>query len=905
MAIFRFTRQNHVLLSEDWKLFTGLFHNIGAFTYKDSVQTVYFDENAQRILNVARSMPREAYHALLKRLMEEPIEGEQNLYLMRSGAEKRYFKLHLTRRADEELGFIEELTRRVAQQNAGQEDYDEVTGMPTLSAFSRIIQRRMQTSRQTWLAAVHISGLDKVADFSVSGSSNCCMASVAEVLGRFASDQILFSVKGFQNFYVAFLDMDEQSVGLQLQQMRQAVAECIISDNFGQAIQTEQAHSLDLYAGLALYPEESDTLRGLLSYAEFALFETQHNARNTVTRFSMEDFERKKDEYRDEQLLNIILNENRLTYHFQPIVDAQNGSIVGYESLMRSEHFTPDKLLQLAEKYGRLYDIERATLFNTLRFLSEHQSSFSDRKLFINCIPSKLLHEGDWNELFLTYQELFKKVVIEITEQSAASDEMLALLRQRCADTGASLAVDDYGSGYANTSTLLVNMPHYVKVDRNLIDGICKNTKKQQLVAGIINYAHNNQIVVLAEGVEEEADLKALIRMGVDLFQGYFTARPTPYLLEEISKEVRDIIINTNLESTSEQRKIYNAHNDTELDLVELALRNYTDIHVYRHQLTIKGDPDKQVPMHIAIMDNHSCELTLRDVNMICRDKPTIRLGSYSQLTLIAQGRNELNYMGIRVPEGAFFHLVGKGDLKLDCYSKFGYGIGGDCDSSYGNITLESEGRVDIICNSDRGIGIGGGSNPDDSEICLESGDVHLNIGSPNAVGIGCAGGNALICTNSGCALDIAVNGISGVGMGALTGSAEVKCCSNVQFSGGGSKIVGIGVLSKGTGLVEVTDAQMTFFVRTNFGSCIGALGGEVDVCTTNCKIEVNAEGGEIMGIGDAKGSGNVTLDHTELKAYILAAKPHEAGSREGKFAMRSSTIIADINDQHNDTTAR
>lgn len=904
MGIFRFTRQNHVLLSEDWKLFSGLFHNIGAFTYKDSVQTVYFDENAQRILNVAKSMPCEAYQELLQKLMGEPVEGEQNLYLLRSGAEKRYLKLHLTRRAEEELGFVEELTRRVTQRNAGQEDYDDITGMPNFSAFSRIIQRRMQNEPQIWLAALHISGLDKVADFSVSGSSNCCMASVAEVLGRFASDQIQFSVRGFQDFCVAFFNMDEQSVRLQLQQMRAAVAECIISDNFGQAIQTEQTHSLDLHAGLALYPDESDTLRGLLSYAEFALFETQHNARNAITRFSMEDFARKKDEYRDEQLLNTILGENRLTYHFQPIVDAHSGSIVGYEALMRNEHFSPDKLLTLAEKYGRLYDVERATFFNTLRFLSEHQSNFSDRALFINCIPANLLHESDWNDLFLTYQELFKKVVVEITEQSAASEDMLSVLRQRCTDTGAALAVDDYGSGYANTSTLLMNMPYYVKIDRTLIDGICKNPKKQQLVSNIISYAHDNQIIALAEGVEEEADLKTLIRMGVDLFQGYFTARPTPYLLEEISKEVRDIIINTNLEETTGQKKIYNAYNDTELDLVELALQNYTDIHIYRHQLTIRSDPDKQVPMHIAIMDNHSCELTLHDVNMICRDKPTISLGSYAHLTLIAEGRNELNYMGIRVPEGAFFHLIGKGDLKLDCYPKLGYGIGGDCDSSYGNITLESEGRVDIICNSDRGIGIGGGSNPDDSEICLESGSIHVDIGSPNTIGIGCAEGNALIYSNPGCTVDIEVNGISSVGMGALTGAAEIKCSSDVTFHGGGSKVVGIGVLNKGTGLVEISDAKLSFHVRTNFGACIGALGGEVDVLTTNCQIEVNGEGGEITGIGDAKGSGNVTLDHTELRAYILAARPHEAGSRGGQFTMRSSTIIADINDKHNDTTA-
>ena len=209
---------------------------------------------------------------------------------------------------------------------------------------------------------------------------------------------------------------------------------------------------------------------------------------------------------------------------------------------------------------------------------------------------------------------------------------------------------------------------------------------------------------------------------------------------------------------------------------MELALRGYTDLHVYRHQLTLVGDKEKTVPMHIAIMDNHSCELTVRDVNMICRDKPCISIGSYAQLTLIAQGDNYLNFLGISVPLGAYFHLLGDGNLTIDCSSKFGYGIGSDCDNSYGNITLESTGRTEIICNSDRGLGIGGGSNPDDSEICLESGEIVINVGSPNSLGVGSVEGNALIYANPGCSITLDVNGISSVGLGSITGDCQIKC---------------------------------------------------------------------------------------------------------------------------------
>lgn len=906
MGIFHYSRQNHVSLSEDWKVFAGLFHNIGAFTYKESVQTAYFDDNAQRILGTGRELSRDAYHTLVQRLTAEPVQGEQDLYLFRSGAEKRYLKIHFIRRKDSELGFVEEMTRRVAQQtaDAGQ-DYDSVTNMLTFPAFSNQVQRRLASAEKLYFAALNIAGMDKLAGFTTVGSSNHCMSSVAEVLNRFSSDAVLFSSKSFQNFYVCFIDMEEQNVRMLLEQMRSAVAACTISDNLGHTISSESRSGLELRIGLAVYPEEGNTLSTLITCAEFALFETRHDSKDPITRFSLEDYERKKDEYRNEQMLSRILGENLLTYHFQPIVDAHTGDVMGYEALMRPTgeyEFTPDQILGLAGKYDRLYDVEYATLFNCMRFLSEHQNAFSNRKLFVNSIPSALLTDSDFNELMLTYEDLFEKVVVEIIEQSDASEDMLQLLKSRCDRLNTTIAIDDYGSGYANTSTLLRNMPQYVKIDHCLISGICKDTKKQQLVSGIIDYAHDNQITVLAEGVEEEADLKTAIRLGVDLIQGYYTARPKPYLLEEVSGEVRDVIVNTNLECAKAlgQKKIYNVHNDEVLDLVGLALQNYTDIHVYRHALTIIGDPDKTVPMHITIAENHSCELKLRGVNLISSDKPTISIGSYAQLSLILEGNNSLNYMGIRVPQGAFLNVLGSGNLKIDCSAKFGYGIGGDCDSSYGCITLASAGDVDIICNSDKGVGIGGGYNPDDAEICLESGNIHVTVGSPNSVGIGCMDGLSLIYANPGCSLDVDISGISMVGMGSLSGETHIDCRTDVNFTGGGNRVVGMGVLNQGKGEVHVSDAKLRFSIRSNFGTCIGAIGGNVDVYSNNCKVEVNAEGGEITGIGDAKGSGSITLERTELKAFILAAKPHEAGSRNGKFTMHSSMIIADINEKHN-----
>lgn len=902
MGIFQHSRQNRVSLSEDWKAFMGHFRNIGAFTYKKSVQTAYFDDNARRILQTEPELSQKAYNELMQRITAEPAENEQNLYIFRTGAEKHTIRLHRTPTGDGELGFVEENARSgQARSPREQQEYDEATGLLLFPVFTGKIRRKMQTAASLHIAALHVEGLDKTAGFIAVNGAAYCMASVAGVLERFAGSRVLLAVKSFQNFYVCFEDMDAQSVRMVLDQMRTAVAGCTITDDFGQPISQENAVPLELRIGLAVFPDEGDSLTRLLSYAEFALFETRHDSRNPINRFSPADYQRKKDEYREQQLFSAVLEQKEnIAYHFQPIVDARTGRVAAYEALMRPEHFTPERILSLAEHSGRLYEIEHATIFNCMKFLSEHQNAFSQRKLFINSIPSCLLSESDFNTLLLTYEGLFEKVVIEIIEQTEENDDSQRLLQERCRTTSAQIAIDDYGSGYANTVTLLRNVPHFLKVDRCLIDGICKDPKKQQLVASVIDYAHNNQITVIAMGIEEEDDMRTLIRMGADMLQGYYLSRPKAFLMEEIPKEIRDAIVETNLKTVSGQRKIYNAHNDEKLDLVELALQHYTDLHIYRHKLTLVGDPAKTVRMHIAVMDNHSCELTLQNVNIKAGDKPAVSIGSYAQLTLQLKGSNSLDYMGIRVPQGAFFKLTGDGDLKIDSYARFGYGIGGDCDSSYGSISMCSTGKVEIICNSDRGVGIGGGSNPDDSEISLDAGSVHIDVGSPNALGIGCMNGNSIIYASAPCDLALDINGISSVGMGSLTGETHIQTSCGICFHGGGSRMVGIGVLNQGTGEVLVENADLKFYMRSSFGTCIGAIGGDVDVTARNCKVEVNAEGGEITGIGDAKGSGDVTLDRTELKALILAGKPHEAGSRSGQLSMHSSTIIADINDKHN-----
>ena len=115
--------------------------------------------------------------------------------------------------------------------------------------------------------------------------------------------------------------------------------------------------------------------------------------------------------------------------------------------------------------------------------------------------------------------------MVEITEEEELNLDVLETKRRQLGGVG-SFALDDYGSGYSNSNTLLVLAPDYIKVDLTIIRDIDKDPDKQQLVVDIVQYAHDRGRQVVAEGIETPEELRCVIDLGVDLLQGYYLAKP-------------------------------------------------------------------------------------------------------------------------------------------------------------------------------------------------------------------------------------------------------------------------------------------------------------------------------------------------------------------------------------------
>ena len=302
-----------------------------------------------------------------------------------------------------------------------------------------------------------------------------------------------------------------------------------------------------------------------------------------------------------------------------------------------------------------------------IHYMKENPQKFIGKKTFINSIPGAQLVDSDKDRLHEQLNQHRGQVVVELTEQEELDNKCLSDIKQSYAKLKVETAIDDYGSGYSNVNNLLRYMPKYVKIDRMLMEEIQNNPQKQHFVKDIIDFAHDNNILTLAEGIETSEELKEVIRLGVDLIQGYYTARPNPEPLEQIDPHIQIEILEYNKNrSSSMVRKDYIVDKPQSISLVQMALGKYTDIHIAQQagkDLPIKliGATGFQSNLRIWFEDGFHGTLILNTTHFSTEKcVPWLELGESVDLTIQLKGNTNLKMAGIRVPKSSTLRFVGE-----------------------------------------------------------------------------------------------------------------------------------------------------------------------------------------------------------------------------------------------------
>ena len=869
------SEQLHQMLGSLWEELMRCTDSVGAFVLWNDSNEYYIDDNALGLLGMDREyLSCEALQNVLECALDAEVSSSPA-------------KVMPVRVDDEDCfaGFI--VRRETAVPLAIGEMY------PLLNQ-NQLAERMTEAGNDAFLMLIQLEHVDEGRD------EKSFVRSALESIEKASPEGTALAYHSGLKFWVFVKDgIDEPQEFAE--NLQKAVKESSVTDEFGVVISKE--HSMTITGGYVTFCSKENAAVKEFHYASFALYEAVNAGVGTISSFSSAVYELQKNDYRRVQNFFHVLERNSFMYHFQPIVSAKDGSIFAYEALMRTDRkfgLNPLQIIDMASKYDRLYDVEHATMFNVLDQMSKNQSFFKKRKLFINAIPSSFLSDNDWTQLMTDYGELMEKVVIELTEQTDTSDENLDFLINRLKEQKVEMAIDDYGTGYSNTSRLIRYDPQYIKLDHSLISGIDTNLKLRSIVSQLIEMMHSNGHLVLAEGIETAEELKVLSGMNADLFQGFYISRPKPFFINEISERIRSEIVKYHLEAQGNAGKIYHAESEEKeiIMLSDLIQEKYTGVFISGRDVEIIGEAGMPATiMPITVKEGAECKLRLRNASIESTlGRAALSLGCGSKVTVRVSGKNRLVKGGILVPEKAELTLEGTGSLTIIPESVSCFGIGNEFDLTYGKITLQMDDELTITACGDNCVGIGGGKCSSRDGINILSGTMEISCAGGNSISIGSSIGRSDI-TIKECFVSIGAASANLTGIGSIDGNTRIDV-ENVKLAitASGNTMCAVGAKNGGVADINIRNCELSSNIKGRDITNIGTRGSECACRISNSTMNLNCEGSMVSGIGDSTGAGFVELTETDINIDFLAAECFDLGCRDGKLEIKDCEKNIHIN---------
>jgi diguanylate cyclase (GGDEF)-like protein len=288
--------------------------------------------------------------------------------------------------------------------------------------------------------------------------------------------------------------------------------------------------------GIAISPNHGRDPELLLQRAELAKREARQRGEQVLLYEDMFGEEELNQRLLEEQF-RIALHENEFAVYFQPQLDLRSGQVQSVEALLRwrtrtGEFVPPNVVVGIAERTGQIGRLSNWMTNTALRHCADLQRAGYDINVGVNLTAMNLAERElpDFvDQALRTWGLSPQHLTIEITEGSMLNDaEQTIQILQRLNDIGVELSIDDFGTGYSSLSYLKRLPVDELKIDQMFVRNMLKIKRDEQIVRTVIDLAHNFDLTVIAEGVEDHDTLAALKDLGCDKIQGYVLARPMP-----------------------------------------------------------------------------------------------------------------------------------------------------------------------------------------------------------------------------------------------------------------------------------------------------------------------------------------------------------------------------------------
>jgi diguanylate cyclase (GGDEF)-like protein len=424
----------------------------------------------------------------------------------------------------QELRRAEERIRHMAH-------HDTLTGLPNRSLFRDRLEHAMARGRRmkdpVAVMCLDLDRFKEINDTLGHPAGDKLLKVVAERLGACIRETDTVARLGGDEFAVVQVDVAEpEGVGVLARRILAALAQPIDLD--GHEVSCSGS------IGIAMYPEDGDDPDRLLKNADIALYRAKADGRNTHSFFESEMNVRLSLRRQLQSDLHRALANGEFEVRYQPLLDARDGNLTGFEALLRWHHperglMLPLEFIPLAETSGLIKPLGQWVLQQAC---SEAAAWPTPLKVTVNLSPAQF-HHADLVGLVEDALDVAGleagRLELELTERIFASETAGALEGlKRLKERGVRFSMDDFGTGYSSLSYLRRLPFDRIKIDASFVGELETSSEASTIVAAIIRLARGLGMAATAEGVETEQQLAYLRTNGCEEVQGYYFSPPIP-----------------------------------------------------------------------------------------------------------------------------------------------------------------------------------------------------------------------------------------------------------------------------------------------------------------------------------------------------------------------------------------
>ena len=433
------------------------------------------------------------------------------------------------------IAIKEDITTRKQneEQILHQAHFDSLTDLPnrflTMDRLSQMLNESKRSREKVSVLFIDLDDFKKIND-SLGHE-------VGDKVLIEASRRLLTSVRAGDT--VARLSGDEFIVllsGLHKPEAAQIIAEKIL-DSFRRIFEIDGRELLITASiGIAIYPDDSASTSGLLKSADSAMYHSKESGRNTFSFFTERMNQEVSKRLALEEQIHGALERKEFSVYYQPLINVKTGHIVGAEALLRWNNpvlgsVPPGDFIPIAEQTGLIIKLGEFVLEEALNKTAEWQKEFdSEFRIAVNISPRQFLKTSlfeDIKRLLAASGIQPQQLELEITEGVLMTGHTyIEETLNKITGLGILVAMDDFGTGYSSLSYLRSYPFRILKIDQSFVRDISLDKADRELISAAISMAHGLNLIVIAEGVETEEQLRYLRAQGCDYAQGYLFSKP-------------------------------------------------------------------------------------------------------------------------------------------------------------------------------------------------------------------------------------------------------------------------------------------------------------------------------------------------------------------------------------------